>query len=186
MSVLRDPVLHALQVQPKEAEQFVCQERVVEQLGRESAKHQLPHVLAVHRSHLACAGLSSTYIISLSSVFFWRAGQRSERLECYRDWGRTALLAAGRVQRTDQSLGGQRAPWCRGRSCRPGRGLRHIHCPRCTQPQPGTERGSDMRNKTQTGGICWEGHILSNLFFFWKIIFLLLDICFLDISRLEF
>lgn len=56
VGVLGDPLPQALQVQPEEAQQFVCQEGVVEELGRESAKHQLPHDVAVHRSHLTCPG----------------------------------------------------------------------------------------------------------------------------------
>lgn len=55
VGVVGDPLLQALQVQPEEAQQFVRQEGVVEELGGESAKHQLPHDVAVHRSHLTCA-----------------------------------------------------------------------------------------------------------------------------------
>lgn len=55
VGVLGDPLLQALQVQPEEAQQFVRQEGVVEQLGGESPKHKLPHDVAVHRSHLTWA-----------------------------------------------------------------------------------------------------------------------------------
>lgn len=53
VDVLRDSELQALQVQTKEAKQFMCQEVVVEQLSGESAKHQIPHDFTIHCSHLA-------------------------------------------------------------------------------------------------------------------------------------
>ena len=59
--VLGDPELQALEVQTKEAQELVCQEVVVEQLGRETAKHQLPHTLTIHCSHLAYTGSSTSF-----------------------------------------------------------------------------------------------------------------------------
>lgn len=37
----------------------MCQEVVIEQLGRETAKNQLPHDVAIHRSHLTWRGSST-------------------------------------------------------------------------------------------------------------------------------
>lgn len=53
VGVLWDSELQALEVQSKEAQKLVHQEVVVEQLSREAAKHQLPHTLTIHCSHLA-------------------------------------------------------------------------------------------------------------------------------------
>lgn len=54
--VLRHSELQALHVQSQEAQKLVSQEGVVEKLGREAAKHQLPHTVTVHRCHLTCTG----------------------------------------------------------------------------------------------------------------------------------
>lgn len=52
VDVLRDSELQALEVQSKEAQKLMCQEVVIEQLSREPIKHQLPHILTIHCSHL--------------------------------------------------------------------------------------------------------------------------------------
>lgn len=54
MGVLRDPELQTVEVQTEETQQLMCQEVVIEQLGRETAKNQLPHDVAIHRSDLTC------------------------------------------------------------------------------------------------------------------------------------
>lgn len=64
MGVLRDSEFQTVEVQTDEAQQFVGQEVVVEQLGREAAKNQLPHNVAIHRSDLAWMG-SSTALYNL-------------------------------------------------------------------------------------------------------------------------
>lgn len=52
MGVLRDTGLQTVEVQTEETQQLMRQEVVIEQLGRETAKNQLPHDVTVHRSDL--------------------------------------------------------------------------------------------------------------------------------------
>lgn len=64
MGVLRDSEFQTVEVQTEEAQQFVGQEVVIEQLSREAAKNQLPHNVAIHRSNLTWMG-SSTALYNL-------------------------------------------------------------------------------------------------------------------------
>lgn len=59
MGVLRDPGLQTVEVQTEETQQLMRQEVVIEQLGRETAKNQLPHDVTVHRSDLTWWGSST-------------------------------------------------------------------------------------------------------------------------------
>lgn len=64
MGEVRDSELQTVEVQTEEAQQFMCQEVVIEQLGGKAAKNQLPHNVAIHRSHLTWMG-SRTVLFNL-------------------------------------------------------------------------------------------------------------------------
>lgn len=56
MGVLGDPELQTVEVPTEETQQLMCQKVVIEQLGRETAKNQLPNNIAIHRSNLTWRG----------------------------------------------------------------------------------------------------------------------------------
>lgn len=69
MGVLRDPELQTVAVQTEETQQLMCQEVVIEELGRETAKNQLPHDVAIHCSDLTWR--DSSTVSALFNLEVW-------------------------------------------------------------------------------------------------------------------